>query len=361
MLTSGRMAVLRTRGQACRVLVLVSVLVLASRPANACSRVIESASKEVCASLTRNELIFVGTVTEMYPAAARSAQQEELARMLHRGELPLAPFGYVVNVRVEKALRGVRPGQILRFELSNSSCEFLPQLKTNYLIFANRIDGALVVDSFSTRPVEHVDHSLIDTIAQFSPKKRGGVLVGQVAYSPPSNGTGEPIMASLAHATIELISTNRRFTALTNNQGLFYIANIPPGQYTLRGPYGLLDESPALTISAGECSNIDIEAQAGSVSGFVVDSNGAPVVMDVILQARQPGRLKTLHSVETDEFGRFTVHGVAPGDYLVAAGWSSNQPSTYYPRTPNPTQAESVHVEARQHIEGITITVPVEP
>jgi hypothetical protein len=68
------------------------------------------------------------------------------------------------------------------------------------------------------------------------------------------------------------------------------------------------------------------------VDGVAVDAKGQPVANAVIVavpELRMRGRLERYRKTVSDQSGRFTLHGVEPGDFTVLA-WESVDGEAYY-------------------------------
>ncbi len=73
-------------------------------------------------------------------------------------------------------------------------------------------------------------------------------------------------------------------------------------------------------------------ANGGVVEGVVTDQKGEPVANAVIVavpETRLRARVERYRKTVSDQSGRFTLHGVEPGDYTVLA-WESVEGEAYY-------------------------------
>ncbi len=73
-------------------------------------------------------------------------------------------------------------------------------------------------------------------------------------------------------------------------------------------------------------------ANGGVVEGVVTNSKGEPVANAVIVvapEARLRARVDRFRKTVSDQSGRFTVHGVPPGEYMLFA-WESVDGEAYY-------------------------------
>ena len=88
-----------------------------------------------------------------------------------------------------------------------------------------------------------------------------------------------------------------------------------------------------ITVNGG-AAVLDLVASAngGVIEGFVVDAKGDPVANAVIVAApemRLRARVERYRKTVSDQSGRFTLHGIVPGDYTLFA-WESVEGGAYY-------------------------------
>lgn len=138
--------------------------------------------------------------------------------------------------------------------------------------------------------------------------------------------------------------------------GTFEWKSVPPGTYYVQfagegsAPYsptggnadwylksvatGGRDVGDAGISVNGGAASLDLVASAngGVVDGVVVDSKGEPVanaVVAAIPEMRLRARAERYRKTVSDQSGRFTLHGVVPGEYTVLA-WESVEGEAYY-------------------------------
>jgi hypothetical protein len=104
------------------------------------------------------------------------------------------------------------------------------------------------------------------------------------------------------------------------------------------------------------------QQQAGTIRGVLKDSEGKPAAGIRMAAVAKPESLidaltgAAMSSIaETDEAGRYALENVPPGRYLIAAGRLDLQ--TYYPGTPNFSEAKDVLVAAGAVISGIDFSL----
>jgi hypothetical protein len=131
--------------------------------------------------------------------------------------------------------------------------------------------------------------------------------------------------------------------------GSFEWKNVPPGNYyvELVGEGGTnfdlflksatagghdVDEA-GISVSGGAVA-LDLLASANGASaeGVVTDQKGEPVANAMIVAVPEPrlrGRVERYRTTESDQSGRFALHGIQPGDYTLFA-WENVEGEAYY-------------------------------
>jgi len=107
----------------------------------------------------------------------------------------------------------------------------------------------------------------------------------------------------------------------------------PPGFYVKSATFGSFDAlTQAIQVNAYPTPRLTIVLARGSeVSGTVTDSNGMPAAGQqvVLIPSRTPARVDLYKTIVADDQGRFTISGVAPGDYQAFA-WKTIEPYRYF-------------------------------
>ena len=197
---------------------------------------------------------------------------------------------------------------------------------------------------------------------------------------------GEPVKKALIELIAENQSEGGDYTATTGPEGTFHIDGILPGRYRLFAERtGFLEESKqrgrsegrVLTLTAGqELKDLQIRFEAAAVvRGRVTDEDGdamADAQVAVLRQTYVSGRSKwqQVGSERTNDLGEFRVANLPAGNYYVSvspppdfksliaaagAGAESRETAekpattyqtTYYPGTPDRSQAAPVQLRA---------------
>ena len=125
-----------------------------------------------------------------------------------------------------------------------------------------------------------------------------------------------------------------RFTSgdLETGEYLVTLASLPEGHYLKEGKLGdvnVLTQPVALT-SSQQPSLEFVVAKGSEVVGTVTDSASRAVTnQQVVLMPELTGRSDLYKTATTDKNGRFTIQGVAPGEYKAYA-WKVLEPFQYF-------------------------------
>jgi len=215
-----------------------------------------------------------------------------------------------------------------------------------------------------------------------TPPKGTSALRGQVMAA----GTGTPIRRAQVRATA--MDGRGGGVTSTDNEGRFEIKELPAGRYNISASKGSYVQSQfgqrrpgepgtPIDLSDGQTADkVNFVLSRGSViSGRIVDDGGEPVSGAVVTAMRYQfvsGARRLVpgggdgNTDRTDDQGGFRLYGLAPGDYYVSANNRSNQfvsvgmsnteadgfATTYYPGTPNLSEASRVTVKAGQEMNG---------
>jgi len=210
-------------------------------------------------------------------------------------------------------------------------------------------------------------------------KKGTAIVRGKIV-----NAEGRPLRRVQLRLSGEAIPEGR--TASTNGLGRFEITELPAGRYTLsasRAGYLGLSYGQArpgepgrpIELAEGQLfATADFILQhTALISGHIYDEAGEPLAGANVLtlQMRFFNGRRRLTPVRgnalTDDTGQYRLSGLEPGEYYVQASsretWEGDPPEkqmlgfmpTYYPASPNPTDAQRVRVRAGQEVSAIDI------
>jgi hypothetical protein len=221
-----------------------------------------------------------------------------------------------------------------------------------------------------------------------TPPKGTGVLKGQVTAS-----TGTPIR----RAQVRAMSMEGRGGGVTStdNEGRFEIRELVAGRYSVtasKGGYapGAFGQrrsgEPGTPIDLSDGQTAEkvnfVLSRGGVIAGRIVDDGGEPVsatsVSAMRFQFMAGGRRLMPAGSEggvdrTDDQGYFRLYGLPPGDYYVTANNRNLQMAmpgtnnteadgfapTYFPGTPNLSEATRVSVKAGTEMTGANFAMVV--
>ena len=208
-----------------------------------------------------------------------------------------------------------------------------------------------------------------------------------------AGGTGAPVR----RAQVRAMSMEARGGGVTNTdaEGRFEIKDLPAGRYTITASKGGFapaqfgqrrpgDPGTPIELADGQTADkLSLVLSRGAViSGTVVDDGGEPVsgtqVTAVRFQYMSGTRRLTPAPSEgssdrTDDRGGFRLYGLPPGDYFISAsnrtgmmmgpGMTNTEMDafapTYYPGTPNVSEATRITVKAGQEMSGANFALIV--
>ena len=165
-----------------------------------------------------------------------------------------------------------------------------------------------------------------------------GLIAGRVLAAD----TGRPVKRARVFVSAPELPSGRG--VLTDDTGVFQLAELPAGRYTLSvsksgfvslsyGQRRPLQSGTPLQLADGqEIKDIEFRLPRGSViAGHVYDETGDPmpgVLVRVLRYQYQQGdkRLAPAGTAQTDDQGQYRVWGLMPGDYYVDAQSRINLP-----------------------------------
>jgi hypothetical protein len=171
----------------------------------------------------------------------------------------------------------------------------------------------------------------------------------------------------------------------TDDTGRFEMLDLPAGRYSVNVQAPATFVSPpsqSAQVAAGGSATVNFRLdRGGAITGRVLDHEGDPLVRAQVsaLQRRNLGGAARLMSAgsggfaSTDDLGQYRLFGLPPGEYYVAASYSTpgpmleptpsdNQPKygyspTFYPSAIGIDGAQKVTVRAGQDTSGVDVAL----
>jgi hypothetical protein len=197
------------------------------------------------------------------------------------------------------------------------------------------------------------------------PSTAAGVVEGRVATGTPKEL--RPLRRARVTLGGETAGTRPRI-ADTDAKGIYRFENVG------RGDHRLWISKPGFLPVTGDRlppGGTFILPRAGAIEGLVLDTDGDPFPSATVRVETVPGGTGTrmMATATTDDLGRYRVHSLAPGDYIVeatAADATQSQvllpgeksgavPRTFYPAAESIDTAKPITVAPAQEITGIDL------
>lgn len=208
--------------------------------------------------------------------------------------------GAIIELLVNNAL--------IATKISNSDGEYL---------FENVAPGSATIrvhaDGYGTVLQGVVVNAHVQTRSDVSLTANPGALTGNVR-----NGGNN---LAISGATVELQANGLVIAStFTDVQGNFALDSLPPGAYQLQiSKDGFAGETVGVIITADQTTDVDIElsADAGEVFGVVKSEDSLDPIMGATVTLTSNG--STVAFAFTDANGRYSLTGIAPGNYTIKA------------------------------------------
>src|SRR5215813_10785976 len=145
---------------------------------------------------------------------------------------------------------------------------------------------------------------------------------GQTTYAGITGAVTDPNGAVIPHATVEAthVQTNYQYQATSNEVGVYTLAQLREGEYTLRARASGFQEYVARNIQlvARDLRRIDIPMRVGSVDTVVEVSAGATLIETETARIGNSKGAETLASLPLNTRSLYDFLGLTPG--VIGAG-----------------------------------------
>ena len=292
-------------------------------------------------------LIFLGTVMEVTAEAPNDTG------------FPISD----VRFRVDEAFKGTSAGDLrtIRAVQAGNCCGAPPNYieGSQFLLFILRDEETPLIGACDpVIPVaEASDHLtyLRNLLAHnVATEVHGSVYVWKHFWA--ANSESEP----LSGMRVTFKSEDRTFDATTDEQGKFR-RNLPPGVYELgTATPGYMDRSGDMgfELASESCAEVSVSIEYnGIIEGRAVDGRGNPAPNVAVSLLDPTADDNEINFSWTDPDGRFSLRGIAPGDYVLGFNVgplpdkSSPYAATFYPSVGRREAAGTIHLEPGQEVK----------
>jgi hypothetical protein len=260
----------------------------------------------------------------------------------------------------------------LGMEILTAQRRCLPKMKIGdswlFSLYRDKESKELVVN-YGTRSGPEADEpqqiAFLHRLASLDAK---GVVKGR-AYSAREAGNESQEEPSANHAIVlTRADDGRKFTAVTDQKGEFEFDPLPAGNYELdpnTKPGIWTMWSGKFDVEPHGCTNFDLDFHVdGEIAGRLVFPEGVdPSMWEVeVTPAPDPGVVPA--SAWTDAAGRFVLHGLSPGRYIVVFKKTEMRERVnlridlFAPGTPHRANAQVIEVGKATLVDGIELVVP---
>jgi len=273
-------------------------------------------------SLTPSASLSIRGAVVNLPARASAAI------MLQSRDFNLVLNGAEMHQDGSFVIRDVAPGAYtILATVENSTVPMMA--RQSLQVVSNSIEGLRLAPQPGSWIRGHLRLESKSNGARFDPSQIFLALRPADGEDSPSSSFGEGF-SQLAHVSLD---------------GSFEWKGVPPGNYyvQLSGEADLflksilaggrdVDESGISVNGGSMLLEVVGSASGGIVNGVVTDHQGSPVSNAVVVavpEARLRARVDRYYKAVSDQTGRFTLHGVRPGEFTLFA-WESVEGEAYY-------------------------------
>jgi carboxypeptidase family protein len=348
-----------------RIILLVLNLLLmltAANNAHACSWLSQNS---VCEASASAEAIFIGSVYKLEPLKAKKDdfQGNKLV-------------GQLVHVRVEDVFKGKIGPEIA---IHSASCDLPYQVGERWVFYASYDEDSKTWSTGGvcgrSRQIKYAANDLL-YLRKLPASAEQTRISGVIEYlkSDPEKGT---ISTAISGVKLKIIGKKRTAEVYTDQNGIYEIYGLPPGEYMIklealpeRIKGDLTDAGAEVELMEKGCAelNFSFHLDAGtSIAGKVRSAEGNPLP-NVLLGLQPKGKraLQPWQFVYTNNQGDYRLENIPPGDYLIVVNGNGDISSyapfskAYYPGVLKEANADIVHVAHGDRLEGININISTE-
>ncbi|MFZ3217098.1 MAG: hypothetical protein WA192_13665 [Candidatus Acidiferrales bacterium] len=330
-----------------------------------------------CPGLQADDVVFVGTVTEIAaaaPDAAASSAADAAASTAPTSQAPTPVTRYRFHIDEKFAGPDV-PDMDVFSGGDDADCGYVFKKGEQYIVYTQQeTEGRLfAVICSGTRPASE-GRALLPQLRAMRNHEHVASVFGVLRRAdPPLLAPSDDPEDPLPHIKLKLRSKDDRFSTSTGPDGVYTFYDVHAGEYvytadlparfefsqkTLKG--GL----PPFRIPSGACYEYNVNAlPTGKIHGSVLGPNGKPLKLASVELYRaerfdpsQPG----LWGFQGDD-GKFEFDHIGPGEYLLVFNRTNRlDPNTpfarsFYPGASEQSEAKFIKVKDGQQILNANI------
>jgi hypothetical protein len=249
----------------------------------------------------------------------------------------------------------------------------LPEMKTGnrwlFSVYRDEESKNLIVNYGSRSGPEAEEAEQIAFLHKLASLDNQGVVKGRAYFNQETEEDSEEQVPSSNHTILlTRVEDGRKFKVATNVKGEFEFEPVPAGKYKLdpNTKPGLWTEWYGETdVEPHGCTDFDLDFKVdGQIAGKLVFPAGVdPSTWEIeVTPADDPDVYPA--STWTDDAGRFVLHGLEPGKYIVVFEKTAMrkgpnlQVNLFAPGTPVRANAQVIELGKATHVEGIEIVIP---
>jgi hypothetical protein len=277
---------------------------------------------------------------------------------------------YRLTLRPEMIFKGA-PSVGIQVLTAQRRC--LPAMKAGdswlFSLYRDEESRELIVNYGSRSGPVTEERQQLDLFRRLAGLDAAGVVRGRAYFYRETTGGKRELLPSVNH-TINLthVEDGRRFKTLTNEKGEFEFEPVPAGKYDLapNTKAGLWTSwSGGLDVEPHGCTTFDLDFQVdGQIAGRLVFPSGVdPSQWQVgVTPSNDPGVVSA--SAWTDDAGRFVLHGLSRGKYVVVFEKTETRKGPnlhvdlFAPGTSDRANAQVIELDNAARVEDIELIVP---
>jgi hypothetical protein len=283
---------------------------------------------------------------------------------------PASDDQFRLTLRPETIFKGTPTAGM---EILTAQRRCLPAMKVGdswlFSLYRDEKSKELIVNYGSRSGPDTEESQQIDSLRRLAGLDHAGVVKGRAYVDRETPEDGQEQSPSVHH-TINLtrVEDGRKFEALIDKWGEFEFAPVPAGKYkfdanTKPGIWTMW--SGPIDVEAHGCTDFDLDFHVdGQIAGSLVFPDGVdPSEWEVeVTPADDPEVVPA--SAWTDDPGRFVLHGLSPGKYIVKFEKTDMRKGPnlrvdlFAPGTPVRANAQIIELGNGTRVENIELVVP---